>query len=82
MTPRLGLLLDNAEIVDHQTKGKTTVLTIQARGVTKRACKRGAKKEASSVIPATEQNIINETEMKSGRFNESWMLTIADGDSN
>lgn len=75
---RFGILMDNAEIVDEQKKGETLVLTVQARGVSKNAAKRGARKEASSLIPVVEQNFINSTKEKSGRMNEMWLFTISD----
>jgi hypothetical protein len=76
---RFGILLDNAEIVDKQKKGETFVLTVQARGVSKNAAKRGARKEASSLIPLKDQNIINETQEKSSAMDKHWLFTIADG---
>jgi len=73
-----GIIRDNAEIVDTQTKGKNTVLTVQAIGVTKRACKRGARKEATDLIPLPKQNVVNSTKLRSGSSNKKWLFTISD----
>lgn len=75
---RFGILADNAEIVDEKTKGSTLILTVKARGVSKNAAKRGARKAASSLIPVVEQNFINETKEKSSTFDDVWLFTISD----
>jgi len=73
-----GIVRDNAETIDVQTKGSTTVLTVQAVGVTKRACKRGARKEASDLIPIPRQTVVNSTKLRSSTSNKKWMFTISD----
>lgn len=75
---RFGFLLDNAEIVDTRHQGSVTLLTVHSSGATKRAALRGARKEASSIIPAHQQNVINSTEVGgNGFFREQWMFTIS-----
>jgi len=74
----LGLIRDNAEVVDVKTKGTTTVLTVQAIGVTKRACKRGARREARDLIPIPNQTVVNSSKLRSKRANKKWLFTISD----
>jgi len=75
---RFGFIAPNAETVDVRDKGTVTVMDVQARGVTKRAAKRGARKEASSLIPITEQNFINETKLGSKGMGSKYLFTITD----
>lgn len=73
----LGLIRSNAEIVDVQNKGTTTILTVQAVGVTKRSAKRGARKEASSLIPIYDQTVVNSTKIRGTNRQGKWLFTIS-----
>lgn len=78
MAPRFGIILPNAEIVDQETRGGVLIIKILATGLTKNACKRGARKEASSLIPAINQNFINEAKESSKGVGQRWLFTVSD----
>ena len=73
-----GFIRGNAEIVDTQNKGTETVLTIQATGINKRAAKRGAKREATDLIPLFQQTIVNSTQLRSTGRKDKWLFTVSD----
>lgn len=78
---RFGFLLDSAEVTEVRERGRITLVTVHSRGATKRAAMRGARKEATSIIPAHRQDFINELQLSEGFLGEQWMFTIAnDGD--
>lgn len=78
MSIRLGLLAPNAKTVDVRQRGSVTIMDVEARGLTKRAAKRGARKEASSLVPVTRQNFINATELSTKGLGSKYLFTISD----
>lgn len=56
---RFGFIRSNAELIDHERRGEVTILKYEAIGVTKGSAIRGAKREARSIIPMTDQEVIN-----------------------
>jgi hypothetical protein len=78
MIPKFGVIRGNAELVDTQNKGTTTLLTVQATAISKRAAKRGAKLEAMSLIPLTDQTVVNSTQLRGTGRNSKWLFTISD----
>lgn len=78
MALRLGIVADNADVVDYQTKGNVQLVQIRASGITKRACKRGARKEASKYITTTNQEFVNQTKLASPRMGQVWLFTVSE----
>lgn len=78
MPIRLGLLANNSHIVDYQTKGDVQIVQAMAGGATKRACKRGARKEVSKYISIPNQEIINETRLSSPQFGSVWLFSFSE----
>jgi len=75
---RLGFILGNADIVDVREKGSVTVLTVVSSAPTKRSAKRGARAEASTIIPITQQNFIKESKNEKSYFRDVWRFNISD----
>lgn len=78
MSLRLGVLLDNADIIDYRTKGEIQIVQVRSSGLTKRACKRGARKEATKYIPLPQQEVINSTKLSSPRMGSTWLFTVTE----
>lgn len=78
MPYRLGIAADNAEIVDYRTKGEIQLVQIRAGGLTKRSCKRGARKKATKYIPIPQQQFINEAQESSPRMGKVWLFTVSE----
>lgn len=78
MTFRLGLVLDNAEIIDQEETSGRLTLTIMARGLTKNACQRGARKEAAQLIPYNDQVMIDEVQRDSFGVGQRWIFVVVE----
>jgi len=78
MSFRLGIGFDNAEIIDYRTKGEIQLVQVRAAGLTKRSCRRGARKKATKYIPLPRQEVVNQTKLSSPRMGQVWMFTISE----
>jgi len=74
---RLGFIAGNADLIDHETRGSTVILKYIARGASKRAAVRGARKEATDIIPLMDQQVINTTRDSGSRFDQRWIVTVS-----
>lgn len=75
---RFGIIRSNAELIDDEQRGDIRILRYEAIGVTRRAAIRGAKKEASSLIPIPRQDVLNVTKIGGDRgANDAYIVTIS-----
>lgn len=74
---RFGLVRDNAELIDDEFRGDVRILRYEAIGVTKNAAVRGARKEASSIIPVRDQELLNVSKIGKRGVNVAYLVTIS-----
>lgn len=79
----LGFTGLGAEIIEHEQRGEERVMQVLSRAVTRRAAIRGAKAEASALIPVRDQEVIRVLEdRKLGPFSTRYLITIGHNTDN